>query len=110
MLVSTRQLLLDAQKRKYAVPAFNVHNMETIQTVIEAAAELKSPIIVAATPGTMKYAGAEFFIKLVEICSEKYDIPIGSSWKLLWNIKCHRYRNKICNDWCFSSKLWRKYS
>ena len=77
MLVSTRQLLLDAQKRKYAVPAFNVHNMETIQTVIEAAAELKSPIIVAATPGTMKYAGAEFFIKLVEICSEKYDIPIA---------------------------------
>ena len=42
MLVSTRQLLLDAQKRKYAVPAFNVHNMETIQTVIEAASELQS--------------------------------------------------------------------
>ena len=77
MLVSTRQLLLDAQKGKYAVPAFNVHNMETIQTVVEAAAELRSPIIVAATPGTMKYAGPEFFIKLVEICSNKYDIPIA---------------------------------
>lgn len=77
MLVSTRQLLLDAQKGKYAVPAFNVHNLETIQTVVEAAAELRSPIIVAATPGTMKYAGPEFFIKLVEICSEKYDIPIA---------------------------------
>ena len=77
MLVSTRQLLLDAQKGKYSVPAFNVHNMETIQTVVEAAAELRSPIIVAATPGTMKYAGPEFFIKLVEICSNKYDIPIA---------------------------------
>ena len=77
MLVSTKQLLLDAQKGKYAVPAFNVHNMETIQTVVEAAVELRSPIIVAATPGTMKYAGPEFFIKLVEICSEKYDIPIA---------------------------------
>ncbi|MFR9020124.1 MAG: tagatose-bisphosphate aldolase subunit GatY, partial [Fusobacterium sp.] len=32
---------------------------------------------VAATPGTMKYAGPEFFIKLVEICSEKYDIPVA---------------------------------
>ncbi len=51
--------------------------METIQTVVEAAAELRSPIIVAATPGTMKYAGPEFFIKLVEICSEKYDIPVA---------------------------------
>lgn len=77
MLVSTKQLLLDAQKGKYAVPAFNVHNMETIQTVVEAAYELRSPIIVAATPGTIKYAGAEYFIKLVEICSEKYDIPIA---------------------------------
>ncbi|MDO4588678.1 MAG: tagatose bisphosphate family class II aldolase [Fusobacterium sp.] len=77
MLVSSRQLLLDAQKGKYAVPAFNVHNMETIQTVVEAAAELRSPIIVAATPGTMKYAGPEFFIKMVEICSEKYDIPVA---------------------------------
>ena len=77
MLVSTKQLLLDAQKGKYAVPAFNVHNMETIQTVVEAAVELKSPIIVAATPGTMKYAGPEFFIKLVEICANKYNIPIA---------------------------------
>lgn len=77
MLVSTRQLLLDASEKKYAVPAFNVHNMETIQTVIEAAYELRSPIIVAATPGTMKYAGANFFIKIVELCSKKYDIPIA---------------------------------
>ena len=44
---------------------------------VEAAAELRSPIIVAATPGTMKYAGPEFFIKMVEICSEKYDIPVA---------------------------------
>lgn len=77
MLVSTRQLLLDAQKGKYAVPAFNVHNMETIQTVVEAAYELRSPLIVAATPGTMKYAGQAFFIKIVELCSELYDIPIA---------------------------------
>lgn len=77
MLISTKQLLIDAQKGKYAVPAFNVHNMETIQTVVETAYELKSPVIIAATPGTITYAGAEFFIKLVEICSEKYDIPIA---------------------------------
>lgn len=77
MLISSKQLLLDAQKGKYAVPAFNVHNMETIQTVVEAAVELRSPIIVAATPGTMKYAGVDFFIKIVEICSNKYDIPIA---------------------------------
>ncbi|UUV20108.1 tagatose bisphosphate family class II aldolase (plasmid) [Fusobacteria bacterium ZRK30] len=77
MLLSTNQMLLDAQKKGYAVPAFNVHNLETIQTVVDAAVELNSPVIVAATPGTMKYAGEDFFIKLVEICSNKYDIPIA---------------------------------
>ena len=77
MLVSTRQLLLDAQKGKYAIPAFNVHNMETIQTVVEAAVELRSPIIVAATPGTMKYAGPEFFIKLVETRANKDHMQIA---------------------------------
>jgi tagatose 1,6-diphosphate aldolase GatY/KbaY len=77
MLLSTRQMLLDAQKGGYAVPAFNVHNLETIQTVVEAAVELNSPIIVAATPGTMTYAGEDFFIKIVEHCANKYDIPIA---------------------------------
>lgn len=77
MLISTKELLLDAQRKRYAVPAFNAHNMETIQTIAEAAAELRSPVIIAATPGTMKYAGAEFFIKLVEVCSNKYNIPIA---------------------------------
>jgi len=77
MLLSTKQMLLDAQKGGYAVPAFNVHNLETIQTVVEAAVELNSPIIVAATPGTMTYAGEDFFIKIVEHCANKYDIPIA---------------------------------
>lgn len=77
MLFSVKQMLLDAQKGRYAVPAFNVHNLETIQTVVEAAVELKSPVIVAATPGTMKYAGEDFFIKIVEHCANKYDIPIA---------------------------------
>ncbi|MGB6130047.1 MAG: class II fructose-1,6-bisphosphate aldolase [Psychrilyobacter sp.] len=77
MLFSVKQMLLDAQKGRYAVPAFNVHNLETIQTVVEAAVELNSPVIVAATPGTMKYAGEDFFIKIVEHCANKYDIPIA---------------------------------
>ena len=77
MLLSTRQMLLEAQKGGYAVPAFNVHNLETIQTVVEAAVELNSPIIVAATPGTMTYAGEDFFIKIVEHCANKYEIPIA---------------------------------
>ena len=77
MLVSTNQMLLDAQKGGYAVPAFNIHNLETIQVVVETANELKSPVILAATPSTVKYAGIEYLISMIETASNKYDIPIA---------------------------------
>ncbi|WP_205302410.1 class II fructose-bisphosphate aldolase, partial [Salmonella enterica] len=41
-----------AQQEGYAVPAFNIHNLETLQVVVETAAEMRSPLIVAGTPGT----------------------------------------------------------
>lgn len=77
MLVSTNQMLLDAQKGGYAVPAFNIHNLETIQVVVDTANELRSPVILAATPSTVKYAGLEYLIKMIETASNKYDIPIA---------------------------------
>ncbi|MGL4308621.1 tagatose bisphosphate family class II aldolase [Cetobacterium sp. SF1] len=77
MLVSTRQMLLDAQKQGYAVPAFNIHNLETIQVVVETAAEMRSPVILAATPSTVKYAGIEYLMSMIETASNKFDIPIA---------------------------------
>ena len=49
-LVTTKQILLDAQEGHYAVGAFNVENMEMVMAVIEAAEELKSPVILQTTP------------------------------------------------------------
>lgn len=77
MLVSTRQILLDAQKNNYAVPAFNIHNLETLKVVVETAHEMRSPIILAATPGTVNYAGREFLISMANAAATKYDIPIA---------------------------------
>ena len=54
MILSTRDMLLKAQKEKYAVPAFNIHNLETLQVVAETAMELKSPVIIAGTPSTIE--------------------------------------------------------
>ncbi|WP_432408106.1 tagatose bisphosphate family class II aldolase [Wukongibacter sp. M2B1] len=76
-IVSTRQMLLDAQKNKYAVPAFNIHNLETAQVVIEAANEMKSPVILAATPGTIKFAGKDYLQSIVEIGSKKSKVPMA---------------------------------
>ena len=60
MLVTSKELLLDAQKNGYAVGAFNVENMEMVQAVIAAAEELHSPVIMQTTPSTLKHVGYTF--------------------------------------------------
>lgn len=78
MIVSTREMLLKAQREGYAVPAFNFHNLETIKVIVEAAAELKSPLILAGTPGTYDNGGRDYLQAIVEVAAKKYkEIPIA---------------------------------
>lgn len=76
-ILSTREMLKKAQKEGYAVPAFNIHNLETLQVVVETANELKSPVILAGTPSTIEYAGGDYLVSMAKVASEKYDIPIA---------------------------------
>ncbi|GAA0712276.1 tagatose bisphosphate family class II aldolase [Paraclostridium ghonii] len=75
-LLSTKEMLLKAQNERYAVPAFNIHNLETIQVVLKAARELKSPVILAATPSTVKYADENYLLAIIEKASEINNIPL----------------------------------
>ncbi|RBP40640.1 tagatose bisphosphate family class II aldolase [Garciella nitratireducens] len=78
MLVTTREMLLQAQRGKYAVPAFNIHNLETLQVVAETAMEMRSPVIIAGTPSTIEeYAGADYIKAIAEVAGNKYNIPIS---------------------------------
>jgi tagatose 1,6-diphosphate aldolase GatY/KbaY len=70
------KILNAARKEGYAVPAVNVENMEMVQGVLEAAAELSSPIILQTTPSTLKYADPSFFSVLAKAASQNTDIPI----------------------------------
>lgn len=74
---NTKAMLRKAQRDGYAVPAFNIHNLETIQVVVEAATQLKSPLILAATPGTMDYAGRSYIQAIAETAAKESDIPIA---------------------------------
>lgn len=76
-ILSTRQMLLNAQRDGYAVPAFNIHNLETLQGVVDTAVEMRSPVIIAGTPSTIEYAGAEYIHAMAEVAAHKYDIPIA---------------------------------
>lgn len=65
-IINSSYLLNHARKFGYAVPAFNIHNLETIQVVMNIAKELESPVILAGTPGTYSYAGVQQIIAIVE--------------------------------------------
>ncbi|MFZ9764948.1 MAG: class II fructose-bisphosphate aldolase [Burkholderiaceae bacterium] len=76
-LISLRQLLDHAAEHGYGLPAFNVNNMEQIHAIMQAAAEVDSPVILQASAGARKYAGEPFLRKLVEAAIEQYpDIPV----------------------------------
>lgn len=76
-LRNTKDMILDAQKNCYAVPAFNIHNLETFQVVIDTCQEMNSPVILAATPSTVKYADKDYLIALTSEAMEKVTIPIA---------------------------------
>ena len=75
-LVNMDKMLKDALKNGYAIPAFNIHNLETIQAVIDACNDLNSPVILAATPSTVKYADKNYLISIIEKASEINSIPL----------------------------------
>ncbi len=78
MLLTTRGMLLEAQQGKYAIPAFNIHNLETLQVVAETAMEMRSPVIIAGTPSTIEdYAGPDYIKAMAEVAASRYDIPIA---------------------------------
>ena len=87
-LVTSKELLLDAQKNHYAIGAFNVENMEMVQAVIAAAEELRSPVIIQTTPGTLKYAAPEMYYANVAAAAAAATVPVvmhldhGSSFEL----------------------------
>ena len=77
MLVTGNEILQDAHKNNYAVGAFNVNNMEIIQAIIEAAEETRSPVIIQASQGGLKYAGVEYIGALAKIAAEKASVPVA---------------------------------
>lgn len=76
-LITLRQLLDHAAEHHYGVPAFNVNNLEQMRAIMEAASSTNSPVIVQASAGARKYAGAPFIRHLMEAAIEEFpSIPI----------------------------------
>ncbi len=76
-LISLRQILDHAAEHGYGCPAFNVNNLEQMRAIMEAADETDSPVIVQASAGARKYAGAPFLRHLIQAAAEEWPhIPV----------------------------------
>ena len=76
-LISLRQLLDHAAEHNYGVPAFNVNNLEQTRAIMEAADETNSPVIMQASAGARKYAGAPFLRHMMAAAIEEFPhIPV----------------------------------
>ena len=87
-LVTSEKMLLDAQKRGYAVGAFNCENMEMVKAIIAAAEELRAPVMLQTTPSTIRYASLDMFAAMVAAEAKRATVPVclhldhGSSFEL----------------------------
>ncbi|MGZ5000985.1 MAG: class II fructose-bisphosphate aldolase [Methylomonas sp.] len=76
-LVSLRQVLDYAAEHGFAVPAFNVSNMEQVQAIMQAADACDSPVIMQGSAGANRYAGEVFLRHLILAAVEQYPhIPV----------------------------------
>ena len=76
-LIPLRTLLDHAAEHDYGVAAFNVNNMEQIQSIMEAAAETDSPVIIQASRGARSYSQDSYLRHLMLAAAELYPrIPI----------------------------------
>lgn len=94
-LINPLDFIEKARQKGAAIAAFNVHNLETIQAVVEGAFEERAPVMIQTTPGTLKHAGIPYVAACCKAASELYDIPIAlhmdhcPSYEII--VQCIRY-------------------
>ncbi|MFP4567411.1 MAG: class II fructose-1,6-bisphosphate aldolase [Candidatus Woesearchaeota archaeon] len=92
MLTTTKSMLKKAQRGEYAVGAFNTSNLEFSRAIIEAAEELKSPVIVQTSTSAIKYAGIKEIYSIVNSLAKSAKVPVALHLDhgpdLIWAKKC----------------------
>ena len=76
-LVTTKEMFEKAYNGGYAIGAFNVNNMEIVQGITEAAAELNAPLILQVSKGARAYANHTYLMKLAEAAVIETGLPIA---------------------------------
>lgn len=77
MLVNTKEILQRAQQEKYAVAAFNVYNLETVQAAVRVAEQENQPVIIALGERYFPTVDVEGFAAFVQAMAAKSSVPIA---------------------------------
>lgn len=77
-IYNARDMIEDARQQGYAVPAINANGAtyDLARAILEAANELRSPIIIQAYEANIAYRGYDYFVLLVKHLMEDIDIPV----------------------------------
>ena len=76
MLVSMREMLEDARKNHYAIPAFDVSNYEMMKAVLETCEEERSPALLMGLGVDLGGKGLPLMTSMVRAASDHFDIPV----------------------------------
>ena len=76
MLVSMKEMLFDAKKNRYALPAFDISNYEMLRAVLETCEEERSPALLMALGVDLEGRGLVLMASMVKALSAHFDIPV----------------------------------
>src|SRR5690554_2175397 len=76
-LTSTKTLLEKARKEGYALPAFNITDMQSIQTVVKVCEEENAPCLLEATETTIDAYGAEYIAAIAKVAASQAKVPVA---------------------------------
>ncbi|WP_041083881.1 class II fructose-bisphosphate aldolase [Thermotoga profunda] len=77
-LVTLRELVQKAYKSNYAIPAFNIHTYEDAVAIVKGAEEMKSPVILMASPSAIKHLGIKIAACIMNDLAENATVPVVS--------------------------------
>lgn len=76
-LACTKTLLVKARKGGYALPAFNITDMQSIQTVVGICQEEKAPCLIEAGEKTIKIYGADYIAAIAKVAARNATVPVA---------------------------------
>ena len=92
MVVSSARLMKRAEKENYAIPAFNIDNLESAMAVSEIIHEMRTPVIVQMIPRTLNYGGIAIYPammrELMADCPVDYALHLDHGSSLSLAKKC----------------------